>query len=90
MPYKQKAKSKKQLKKSVDNLYKALMKEKCKHQQASKIIGHMKLIIAENRKALCAWRKAYYESNVNLDESYTDNEKTLDVSAALIKRITQE
>lgn len=90
MPRKQKAKTKKQLKKSVNCLYKALMAEKEKHRKASKMVGYLKQAL-ESSATLT--QKIGFDVIRHIRQEKIlekNNEHTLDVSAALIKRITQD
>ena len=90
MPRKKKAKTKKELKKSVNRLYKALMKEKEKHRKASKMVGYMTTTTRELVDSNNKWKEAYADLNQAYDEVLTKHEIVLDTSAELLKRFKQE
>ena len=90
MSQKRKAKTKKEMKKSINNLYKDLMKEKAKHAIASKIIGHLRSVIHERDNAHSTLHTAYTRQQCELNDLYEDRERVMDISADLMKRMNQD
>lgn len=88
MSQRKKAKTKKQLKKAINRLYNALMKEKESHRKASKIVGHLKQSLARSANVLRDLAHSNMEHKQKTCALTHDNNKTLDVSAELIKRLT--
>ena len=90
MSQKKKANTKKGLKKSVNRLYNALMKEKEKHRKASSLIGKQKEDLSHYECLI----RALQNDRVNSDEHIAllriENKGILDTSANLIKRIAKD
>lgn len=88
MPQRKKAKSKKEMKKSINSLWKSLQLEKTKHAKASSIVGKLKqeLYIQMEKNNWLSDRLD--DTNNDLKIAYDREEHTTEVAANLIKEIS--
>jgi len=87
MSQKKKASTKKELKKSVNNLYKALMKERTKHDKASDMIAKLKCALDTSQAIGQGKCEAIHGLAEELDYEQEKTEIVSDAMADLVAKV---
>jgi len=87
MPQKKKSKTKKQMKKSINSLWKSLQTEKTKHSKASSIVGHMKTNITTAHKAIRFLAQQNRNLKDEINTMHDREEHASEVMAGLVKNM---
>lgn len=81
---KPKAKTKKDMKKSINSLYNTLMDEKTKHAKASKIVGFLKDAISVQNSVLTTYKRVNTNLKEQLEVAQNREKHATEVTADLI------
>ena len=82
-----KAKTVKEFKKSNEKLYNDLMRERARHQQASKLVGHMKYKISILNHEVNDLHNYVNKLRDERDESIKNDEVIVDYTARILKKM---
>lgn len=82
-----KAKTVKEFKKSNKKLYNDLMRERTRHQQASKIIGHMKYEMNILNREVNSLHNYINKLRDEQNESIKNDEVIIDYTARILKKM---
>jgi len=87
MPQKKKAKTKKEMKKSIGNLYDALQKEKGRHARASDLIARSKWVTCNMLGQIQQQQEQISTLKERIDKYKYDEKLTSEVTANLIRKL---
>jgi len=89
MPQRKKAKTKKQMRKSINSLWKALQEEKAKHAKASSMVGHMKQNFIQQGKIMSNMADTIREMGEDLIDARFAKRENTKSTANLIKELVK-